>query len=78
MQEFPFTLVEFYAPWSEHCKRLTPEYSEAATILAKSNIIALAKVDATVETEAASKFGSPPLALKSPDLFFRDPWLPNF
>lgn len=53
-------LVEFYAPWCGHCKKLTPIYDELAKNLKHNSNLVIAKMDATAnEVESVSVQGFP-------------------
>jgi protein disulfide-isomerase/protein disulfide-isomerase A1 len=55
LKENPKVLVKFYAPWCGHCKKMAPEFEQAATDL--KDTVPLADVDSTVEKECSSKHG---------------------
>jgi len=49
-------LMEFYAPWCGHCKRLTPVYEDAARQLAgELPMVKFAKIDVSGETNVKTK-----------------------
>lgn len=50
-------LVEFYAPWCGHCKKLTPDYEKVAKAFRAEKDIVVAKVDADAHKELGSRFG---------------------
>ncbi|KAK7279732.1 hypothetical protein RJT34_24789 [Clitoria ternatea] len=57
ISSFDHILVDFYAPWCGHCKRLSPELDAAAPVLAAlKEPIVIAKVDADKHTRLAKKF----------------------
>jgi protein disulfide-isomerase-like protein len=58
LEQNEFIMIDFYAPWCGHCKKLAPEYDRAADILKEQGSkVVLAKVDATENRNSAAEFG---------------------
>eukprot|EP00245_Coleochaete_scutata_P016583 TRINITY_DN77_c0_g1_i1.p1 TRINITY_DN77_c0_g1~~TRINITY_DN77_c0_g1_i1.p1 ORF type:complete len:368 (-),score=112.07 TRINITY_DN77_c0_g1_i1:493-1596(-) len=49
-------LVEFYAPWCGHCKKLAPEWEILATAFKKTPNVLIAKVDCDSHKDLCSRF----------------------
>jgi len=49
-------LVEFYAPWCGHCKRLAPDYEKVAASFAGEDSVVIANVDADQYKEIGSRY----------------------
>ncbi|KAL2511798.1 Protein disulfide-isomerase like 2-1 [Abeliophyllum distichum] len=50
-------LVEFYAPWCGHCKKLAPEYEKLGGSFKKAKSVLIGKVDCDEHKSLCSKYG---------------------
>jgi len=50
-------LVEFYAPWCGHCKKLVPDYEKLANAFRSEKHVVIAKVDADAHKDVGTKYG---------------------
>lgn len=59
-------LIEFYAPWCGHCKKLEPIYNQLASVLQDNPNLVIAKIDST-----ANEFNTDLFEVKGyPTIFF--------
>ncbi|XP_076456070.1 protein disulfide-isomerase A5-like [Babylonia areolata] len=57
VKEHPSVLVMFYAPWCGHCKKMKPDYTEAAQLIKDQEVAGvLAAVDATKHRKLAETY----------------------
>ncbi|OXB53966.1 hypothetical protein ASZ78_006724 [Callipepla squamata] len=56
LHEHRLLLVEFYAPWCGHCRRLAPEFARAAAVLKNGSVAVLGKVDAVAQAALSAEF----------------------
>jgi len=50
-------LVEFYAPWCGHCKKLAPDYEKVAAAFVNEPNVVVANLDADDHKSLATKYG---------------------
>lgn len=50
-------LVEFYAPWCGHCKKLAPEYEKLGASFKKAKSVLIGKVDCDEHKSICTKYG---------------------
>ncbi|CAI9103502.1 OLC1v1001999C2 [Oldenlandia corymbosa var. corymbosa] len=50
-------LVEFYAPWCGHCKKLAPEYEKLGASFKKAKSVLIGKVNCDDHKDVCSKYG---------------------
>ncbi|EDO39566.1 predicted protein [Nematostella vectensis] len=57
VQKHKFVLVDFYAPWCFHCKKMAPDYKDVAKelLILSHNSVRLAKVDCSANNMATKK-----------------------
>lgn len=60
LEEFPFMMVKFYAPWCGHCKKLAPTYLEVADDLNAAQSPGISKLIESKLLKSIAQFIKPP------------------